>query len=155
MHSKREGEDCHTNFIFSFLIIYIIVPLYRRKFYDGHIILVSNCVYIKCNEIYFLNIDFDFLVNMHDLSTKIIIASRLNTSFTDCRWNSTIKVIFVMNYESFTTSSHQTLTTFQNAQFDLDWKTFFHDEWLSSTYFCNKRKEVENSSANYRQIKKI
>ena len=48
-----------------------------------------------------------------------------------------------MNYESFTTSSHQTLTTFQNAQFDLDWKTFFHDEWLSSTYFCNKRKEVE------------
>ena len=28
--------------LFFFLIIYIIVPLYRRKFSNGHIILISN-----------------------------------------------------------------------------------------------------------------
>ena len=38
MHRKR-GGDSHTNLNFPFLIINIIVPLYRRKFCDGHIIL--------------------------------------------------------------------------------------------------------------------
>ena len=40
MHLKGGREDCHANLNFSFLIIYIIVPFYRRKFCDGHIILV-------------------------------------------------------------------------------------------------------------------
>ena len=40
MYHKKEGENCNTNLFFYFLIIYIVVPLYRRKFYDGHIILV-------------------------------------------------------------------------------------------------------------------
>ena len=38
--SQKGGGDCHTNLNFSFSIIYIIVPLYRRKFFDGYIILV-------------------------------------------------------------------------------------------------------------------
>ena len=42
--SQKGGWDCHTNYFF-FLIIYIIVPLYGRQFYVGHIILVS---YIAC-----------------------------------------------------------------------------------------------------------
>ena len=39
MHSKKEG-NCHTNLNFTFLIIYSIVPLYRKKFSDDHIVLV-------------------------------------------------------------------------------------------------------------------
>ena len=38
----RGGGDWKTNFDFSFLIIYVIVPLHRRKFCDGRIILVSK-----------------------------------------------------------------------------------------------------------------
>ena len=41
MHRQR-GKDCHTNLDFSFLIIYIIFPLYRRKFCDGRSILVFH-----------------------------------------------------------------------------------------------------------------
>ena len=36
---KGEEGDCYAIF-FSFLIIHIVVPLYKRKFCDGHIILV-------------------------------------------------------------------------------------------------------------------
>ena len=43
MHRKK-GGDCHTNLIFSFLIIYIIVPLHRRMFFRDHIILVFKLI---------------------------------------------------------------------------------------------------------------
>ena len=39
VHAEQKGKrDCHTNLIF--LIIYAIIPLYRRMFCDGHVILV-------------------------------------------------------------------------------------------------------------------
>ena len=40
VHASQKGWEYHINLIFSFLITYIIVPLYRRKFCDGRIILV-------------------------------------------------------------------------------------------------------------------
>ena len=43
MHRKKRGR-LHSNLFF--LIIYIIIPFYRKKFCDGHIILVS--LYEKC-----------------------------------------------------------------------------------------------------------
>ena len=53
VHASQKG-DHDTNIFFSFLIIYIKVPLYRRKFCDGHIILVfekclsvSHCVQVS------------------------------------------------------------------------------------------------------------
>ena len=38
--SEKKGGGRRTYLNFSFLIIYIIVPLYKRKFRDSHIILV-------------------------------------------------------------------------------------------------------------------
>ena len=40
VHASQKKRDCHTNLIFSILIIYIIVSLYGTKFCDGYIILV-------------------------------------------------------------------------------------------------------------------
>ena len=57
VHALQKEGDCHTNLNFSFLIIYILVPLYIRKFCDGHIILefflcvyVCVCVFKRNNE---------------------------------------------------------------------------------------------------------
>ena len=38
----KGAGDCRT--IFFLFIIYIVVPLYRRKFCDGHIILVEHAI---------------------------------------------------------------------------------------------------------------
>ena len=40
VNALQKGGDRHTNLNCSFLIIYIIVPLCRRKFCDSHVILV-------------------------------------------------------------------------------------------------------------------
>ena len=42
IHRIAKKGGCHTNLNFSFLSIYVIVPLYRRKFCDSYIILVLN-----------------------------------------------------------------------------------------------------------------
>ena len=42
VHSSQKEGDFYSNLKFSFLIIYIMVPLYRRKFCDGHTILVLS-----------------------------------------------------------------------------------------------------------------
>ena len=50
MYPQRGGYDvtCFFNlFIHSFTFILIIVPLYRRNFCDGHIILVCFCNAVK------------------------------------------------------------------------------------------------------------
>ena len=50
MHRKK-GKCCQINFIFSRLIIYIIFLIYRRKYCDGHIILLLFCRYFSYDNI--------------------------------------------------------------------------------------------------------
>ena len=53
----KRGKLPHKfTFIFLFVIIYIVVPLYRRKFSHGHIILVS---YVSRKNIFF-NVNFRY-----------------------------------------------------------------------------------------------
>ena len=50
VYALQKGRDCHTNLNFSFLIIYITVILHRKKFCDGHIILIfsSMRLFLDC-----------------------------------------------------------------------------------------------------------
>ena len=41
VHASQKRGNCHSNLIFSFLIMYIVVSLHWRKFCDGHIILIT------------------------------------------------------------------------------------------------------------------
>ena len=47
VHVSQKGEGQHILILFSFYFIFkeycIIVPLYKRKLCDGHIILASRC----------------------------------------------------------------------------------------------------------------